>query len=68
MIVTGSRHEVDAFLSTPRGARFAKQIARATFQDESALALFELGDGPPMHAAVEAELDRLIAARNRENA
>lgn len=68
MMLLGDRTAVDAFLATPEGARFARQIAAAIFEDEDRLADFELGENLGLPVAVEYALDRLITARNRSDA
>ena len=62
----GDRREVEAFLARPEGARYARAIAQAIFSDDERLTAYELCW--ESHApAVEYELDKLIAKRNRED-
>jgi len=64
--ILGDRATVDRFLSSPKGARFARAAAAAIFADDDQLAAFELGENLSLPAAVEYQLDKLIAQRNRE--
>ncbi len=64
--IFGDRAAVDAYLSSPDGRETAREMAEAIFRDEAACSEYELGFGRDPHPAVERELQRLIAARNRE--
>ncbi len=64
--VAGGRAAMDAYLASPEGRETARAMAEAIFRDDAACSTYELGFGPDPHPAVEVELQRLIAARNRE--
>jgi len=63
--VLGDRGQVAAFLNSAKGLATARVIAQQIFDDEDALADFELGLGGDLFPAVERELQRLIDVRDR---
>ncbi len=65
--VVGGRAAMDAYLSSPEGRETAREMAEAIFRDDAVCSEYELGWGRDPHPAVERELQRLIAARNRED-
>lgn len=67
IMILGEPHEVEAFLRSPDGRATAQAAARSIFEDEDRLAAIEAGLEDVTSQAVEEELARLLAARDRKD-